>query len=122
MESELASMWVQVAKFREYGNSADDTSSEVVHSSEILHTRVRNGFLPSNDHPNMFQNDRICKNIDTVDALEDLRAKYHEERSRCIKLERYISRLKVWTSVPLLQCFHIVAPVELSVCFSDELL
>lgn len=97
LENELANMWVHVAKLRKSSNNAEDVSSEVIHSADSLRSSVRNGFLPSNGHSNMFKDDETSKNRDKLGVLEELRANYQKEKKRCKELESYISRLKVCT-------------------------
>lgn len=116
LENELANMWVQVAKLRKSSNNAEDVSSEVIHSADSSRSRVRNGFLPSNGHSDMFKDDETSKNRDKMGVLEELRANYQKEKKRCKELESYISRLKADDIAGLdvmtleeLQNFHVDA-------------
>ncbi|XP_062101700.1 kinesin-like protein KIN-7C, mitochondrial isoform X2 [Humulus lupulus] len=93
LETELANMWVLVAKSRKPSNNAEE-SSEVIHLADTTQSRVRNGFLPSNGHSDMFKDDEIFKKSG---GLEDLRAKYQKEKRKCKQLESHISRLKMKT-------------------------
>jgi centromeric protein E len=96
LENELANMWVLVAKLRLSGTNTDDMASKGMHESNILQTRVRNGFLQSSDHSNkIFEEDEIYENMDKISTLEELRASYLKERRRCKELENLVSRLKV---------------------------
>lgn len=97
LENELANMWVHVAKLRKSSNNAEDVPSEVIHLADGSHSRVRNGFLPSNGHSDMYKDDEICKNMDKMGVLDELRANYQKEKKRSKELESYISRLKVCT-------------------------
>ncbi|XP_024020733.1 kinesin-like protein KIN-7C, mitochondrial [Morus notabilis] len=94
LENELANMWVHVAKLRKSSNNAEDVPSEVIHLADGSHSRVRNGFLPSNGHSDMYKDDEICKNMDKMGVLDELRANYQKEKKRAKELESYISRLK----------------------------
>ncbi|KAM6542080.1 hypothetical protein CsatB_006527 [Cannabis sativa] len=110
LETELANMWVLVAKLRKPNNN-DEESSEVIHSADTSQARVRNGFVPSNGHSDMY--DEVGKKSA---GLEDLRAKYQKERRKCKQLESHISRLKGEdiagldvTTLEELQNFHVEA-------------
>jgi len=77
------------------GTNTDDMASKGMHESNILQTRVRNGFLQSSDHSNkIFEEDEIYENTDKISTLEELRASYLIERRRCKELENLVSRLK----------------------------
>jgi centromeric protein E len=96
LENELANMWVLVAKLRMSGTNADDMASKGMYASNLLQTRVRNGFLQSNGHSNkIFEEDEIYESMDKMSALEELQASYLKERRRCKELENLVSRLKV---------------------------
>lgn len=98
LENELANMWVLVARVKKSGVSSEETSLEGAYTSDMLQTRVRNGFPSSNDQSSkMFKADQICTNMDEVSSLEEVRAGYEKERRRCRELESIISRLKVCT-------------------------
>ncbi|PON73206.1 Kinesin-like protein [Parasponia andersonii] len=112
LENELANMWALVAKLRNSGNNAE-MSSEMIHLADTSQSRVRNGFLPSNGHADVFKDDEICKK---TGALQELKAKYQKERKRCKELESHISRLKGEditgldvTTLEELQNFHVEA-------------
>lgn len=98
LENELANMWVLVAQLRKFGINSEDVSLDGVHLSESSRTRVKNVFLPSNGHSDVFfKDDGIRENLNEMGTLEDLRTSYQKERRRCKELECYISRLKVHT-------------------------
>lgn len=96
LENELANMWMLVAKMRKSGTTSEETSSEGVHESNILQSRVRNGFPPINGHSNKIF-DEICENMDEISTSEELRTSYLKEKRRCKELESLVSRLKVST-------------------------
>ncbi|XP_034675412.1 kinesin-like protein KIN-7E, chloroplastic isoform X2 [Vitis riparia] len=93
LENELANMWMLVAKMRKSGTTSEETSSEGVHESNILQSRVRNGFPPINGHSNKIF-DEICENMDEISTSEELRTSYLKEKRRCKELESLVSRLK----------------------------
>lgn len=93
LENELANMWMLVAKMRKSGTTSEETSSEGVHESNILQSRVRNGFPPINGHSNKIF-DEICENMDEISTSEELRTSYLKEKRRCKELESHVSRLK----------------------------
>ncbi|XP_062159390.1 kinesin-like protein KIN-7C, mitochondrial [Alnus glutinosa] len=95
LENELANMWVLVAKLRMSGTNADDMASKGMYASNLLQTRVRNGFLQPNGHSNkIFEEDEIYESIDKMSTLEELQASYLKERRKCKELENLVSRLK----------------------------
>ncbi|KAE8100703.1 hypothetical protein FH972_018571 [Carpinus fangiana] len=114
LENELSNMWVLVAKLRLSGTNTDDMASKGMHESNILQTRVRNGFLQSSDHSNkIFEED--------YKELEKLRASYLKERRRCKELENLVSRLKGEdvtgldvTALEELQNLHVEAITKIS--------
>lgn len=95
LETELASMWVLVAKLRKSSNNPEDVSPEAVHSADSSRLRMKNGYLPSNGHYDAFKDEEVHKETDMSGVLEGLKASYQKEKKRCQELESYIARLKV---------------------------
>ncbi|XWS25109.1 hypothetical protein CRYUN_Cryun27aG0042700 [Craigia yunnanensis] len=111
LENELANMWMLVGKMRKPGVNAEDISSN------ISQTGARNGSLPSNGHSfKLFKEEETCENLHGMKTYEELRTCYQEERRRCEKLERLVSRMKGEdisgmdvTALEELQNFHVEA-------------
>ncbi|XP_019456134.1 PREDICTED: kinesin-like protein KIN-7E, chloroplastic isoform X2 [Lupinus angustifolius] len=96
MENELTSMQLLVAKMRKSGIITEDKSTVHMPKPNDMHTRVRNGLLPSNGYSNrkQYKEDETSGNMEDRIALEELKASYQRERRRCKELESRISRLK----------------------------
>ncbi|XP_077249754.1 P-loop containing nucleoside triphosphate hydrolases superfamily protein [Tasmannia lanceolata] len=88
LENELANMWVLVAKMRKSGVISEEASFEGANAPEKFQIKVRNGFHSS--HGEM----ETSVNADEEPTLDELRARYENERRRCNELEETISRLK----------------------------
>ncbi|CAK9168748.1 unnamed protein product [Ilex paraguariensis] len=124
LENELANMWVLVAKLQKSVPNSEDALSEGVHASNILQTRVKNGFSSSNGYLNkIISNDEIIDNMDEASTLEELKELFHKEKKRCEELESFISRLKGddiagldITTLEELQSLHVEAITK--ICYA----
>ncbi|KAF6152823.1 hypothetical protein GIB67_004652 [Kingdonia uniflora] len=91
MESELANMWVLAAKMRS-GSFEGTSLLEGTHKSDMFQTRERNCTPLSSPYVN--GEDGSCESAYKLSTLEEVGVGYDEERRRCKKLERVVSRLK----------------------------
>lgn len=91
LESELAKMWVLVAKLKRTNESLSDG----LHDIDLQ----QNGFTSSNGSSGRGSKSFDDMHID-VNSSEEMRAAYEYERRRCNELEGLVSRLKVCNFFP----------------------
>lgn len=113
LETELANMWVLVAKLQNPATS-EDILAEEVYASRVLQTSVDN--RSSIVRCNQIFKDSVFSGPDETRSLDDLRLSYHKVTERCQALESYVSRLKGddvvgldITSLEELQNLHVEA-------------